>query len=266
LELADVFFDVLDAPSLRSLSPLVFPAHMSQRLLVRQAPSFSDLGAVSQLQSLVDLELNHTAVTTLRGLENLRDVEVLELYDNPLLEDVSALAQLHSTEFFSFDKNPRVRELPVFSDLEGAGFVSIEENAALVSAGSYPKLISLTGSWSGQLQVRNNPLLTALDGFAQLQRADLVRIQFNASLSRVAFPQLRSVSGSLVVTSNPVLDANTATQLAVVQAPLSKIVGNQSAPLLLDPCPWTNDTICDEAPDDVLCAPGTDAADCSSPL
>ncbi|HEU4578489.1 MAG TPA: hypothetical protein VFS67_09555 [Polyangiaceae bacterium] len=261
LELQGGVFELSEVPVLQSLAPLVFPAHL-QDLLVSEAPSLSDPGDVSRLESVVHLQLMGTALTTLQGLENLREVaESVELARNPLLEDVSALAQLRSSPFFTFNDNPRLRELPVFSALEKAYWISIERNAALESAGSYPKLTVVS-----DLRVRDNPALGSLVGFNNLQLSYLIRIQSNASLGHIEFPQLTEVGSSLVVTSNPVLDANTASQFATVHTPLLKITGNQSPPLLLDPCPWTNDSICDEAPQDMLCAPGTDTADCPRPV
>ena len=52
-------------------------------------------------------------------------------------------------------------------------------------------------------------------------------------------------------------------RLEALPARFRKIVGNQPAPLLADPCPWTRDQMCDEPPVDGLCALGTDVSDCS---
>ncbi|MEO8183651.1 MAG: hypothetical protein ABI895_33310 [Deltaproteobacteria bacterium] len=137
--------------------------------------------------------------------------------------------------------------------------------SALFSVSSRVRSATFTSRlscWAGELKVRNNASLRLLDGLAGLEQLDRVLIQGNASLRSIALPGLRRVTQSLVITSNPRLDPSTATTLSTVQATLSKIVGNDGAPQLRDPCPWLEDTICDAPPSDTLCAEGSDSVDC----
>jgi hypothetical protein len=266
LELDDILLEVNDAPRLQSLRPLVFPARMSQRLLLRRVPSLSDLGDISRLESIVDLDLNQTALTHLDELASLRSALILQVVNNPLLQDVSALSGLVSTEFFTFYGNPQLLQLPAFPALSGVGTLTIEDNERLESIGSYPLLTWMGGGWSGELKVRNNASLQQVDGLAGLEQTDRVLIQANAKLRSITLPGLRRVTQSLVVTSNPELDPSAVTALAAVQATVAKLVGNDDEPTLRDPCPWLEDNICDAPPHDTLCAEGSDAVDCPIPL
>ncbi|MEY2934224.1 MAG: hypothetical protein RL033_4973 [Pseudomonadota bacterium] len=266
LELDDIMLEVYDAPRLQSLRPLVFPARMNHRLHLRQVPSLIDLGDISRLQSIEDLELNQTGLTHLDELVSLRSALILQLVNNPLLQEVSALSSLESTELFTFYGNPQLLQLPAFPVLSGVGNLTIEDNERLESIGSYPLLTWMVGGWNGELKVRNNASLQQIDGLAGLEQTDRVVIQANAKLRSIALPGLRSVTQSLVVTSNPELDPGAATALAGVRATVAKLVGNDGGPTLRDPCPWLEDTICDAPPYDTLCAEGSDAVDCPIPL
>lgn len=265
LALDRVVLDLSDNANLETLQPLVFPPAMLGRLLVRSNPKLASLGDFGGVESLEYLHVQGSALTDLDDLVSLRRALVLQVNDNPLLRDAQGLASVQWTHFFLFAQHPEVTVLPDFGGMVQAGFVSISQNAQLRALPSFPLLTQLSGDWSGELILEDNPSLEEIDGFAALESADVIRVQRNESLTRMDLPSLQAVHRRLVVTANPALQAGSLASLAAVAVPDAKVAGNEPDAPLLNPCPWVADEACDAAPTSTLCAAGTDEQDCRRP-
>jgi hypothetical protein len=259
-----IILELTQNPDLATLEPLVVPRDMGGGLLnIGQNAALSDLGALGALEAVETLLVTGTAVTNLDALANLRRVQLIDISSNAALSDASGLAGLESAQSLRFADNPELEALPAFGQLTQAGFVAITGNAKLSAFPAFPQLRQLASEFSGSLGVEDNPSLTELRGLEALESADAVSIRRNARLARVELPALRDVHQSLVVTSNPSLDAASLSSLTALAAPFAKVAGNGPDTALLDPCPWPTDGECDAAPAGALCAVDTDAIDCS---
>jgi hypothetical protein len=85
----------------------------------------------------------------------------------------------------------------------------------------------------------------------------------NPRLREIDFEALERAS-SLRLNSNPELPATSLSFVSRVTADFLKVAGNAGDPLLLDPCPFVDDGVCDAAPYDTLCADATDERDCNA--
>jgi hypothetical protein len=259
-----VNFEVSENDTLTTLQPLVVPRDMGRGLLhIRGNDALSDLGALGSLESLDTLIVNGTALTNLDALSSLRRASSVQISSNPTLVDARGLDGVESAQTLYFTDNPEIEALPAFGQLGQAGFVVITGNAKLSAFPAFPQLEQLASEWSGRLVVEDNPSLAELRGLEALESADSVSIRRNASLARIELPALSDVRQSLVVTSNPALDAASLAALTALATPFAKIAGNAPDATLLDPCPWPVDGECDAAPAGTLCAAETDELDCS---
>jgi hypothetical protein len=257
-------FEATENPNLATLDPLVVPRDMGRGLLhFGGNAALSDLGALGSLEIVDTLLVTGTALTQLDALSNLRRVASVEVSFNPALADARGLAGLESTRALYFTDNAAIESLPAFERMVRAGLVVITGNAKLSAFPAFPQLEQLASDFSGRLVVEDNPSLAELRGLDVLASVDAVSIRRNASLTRIELPALHDVYQSLVVTSNPALDAPSLAALTAVVAPFAKIAGNEPDAALLDPCPWPTDGECDAAPAATLCAADTDELDCS---
>jgi hypothetical protein len=264
LLLYGIGLELTENPKLTTLEPLVVPRDMGPGLLhLFGNGALSNIAALASLESVTNLLVSGTALTQLDALINLRRVLLIEVSFNPALNDASGLGNLESARAFRVSDNPELGTLPAFERMAQAGLVVITANAALAAFPAFPALEQLEGEFEGRLVVEDNPALTELRGLDALESADAVSIRRNASLTRISLPALQGVHQSLVVTSNPALDAASLSSLAAVAAPFAKIAGNEPDAALLDPCPWPADGECDAAPTGTLCAAATDELDCS---
>lgn len=69
---------------------------------------------------------------------------------------------------------------------------------------------------------------------------------------------------TLAIHANPALSAASLPFLAAVQAQSIEIAGDAGDPTLLSPCPFIDDSVCDTAPYDTLCAEASHQRDCNA--
>lgn len=195
----DVTITGNDIINLDSLYPIV---SIENGLSIVECDKLSSISGLSNLQNLYDLEINKAnslkslsgleginsvnycsivytdSLSSLNGLDNLRNInDRFALYQNNSLVDISALANLDtiSRAFIAF--NHRLKNL---NDLQNVkycyGDLHIEQNDSLVDA-IFNNLV-----YSGDLRIDNN-----------------------AMLENISFPNLISVSQDLTIIDNPQL-------------------------------------------------------------
>lgn len=164
------------------------------------------------------------AVTSLAGLSDLREVGILEIRYNPVLESLAGIEDLERVDHLIIVGNNLVTQLPEFPKLE-LGIVTIKANDVLTSLGSFPAaaqlsrleiaaneaLVDLGGfpalsTVTGDVLLNNNLAVTNFAGLEGLTSigGDL-HIEDNAGLTSLAELGVESVAKDLRVVSNPAL-------------------------------------------------------------
>ncbi len=237
---------------LTSLRGLTLPAEM--RSVEVSGVNLIDLSALANVTRIPEqLRVVSTAVESLSALSALREVNSLGVFSNAALIDADGLGGLEASDYLQIYDSPGLTTLPVFSSLARVGALSISDLPALSGSLSFPLL-----GEAAQLFIENNPALEtvslpALTGIARLA------IRNNQSLSSLDVPALARAS-QITIVNNPALDVRALATVIALQASSSKIglnAGGQEPPR--SPCPWTNDSECDEG---LLCAQFSDGADC----
>jgi hypothetical protein len=264
-----------DSPGLRDLSGLEGLADPSQVILNKlpdlvsidalQLPgklawlALQDVPQLSSAEGLRSVGVVDTVILVNTGLERLdvlarQRIRSLSVTGNSRLIDVTGLAAVEQLELSG---NALLSSLALPQRINGLQTLTIERN---------PLLQSITGldqvSFLDALQVRDNPALAIvrLPGLESLSRLDVAR---NPSLTSIELPVLIQPVQKLVVVSNTSLPPSSLFSIAG-RAVAAKLAGNQGEPRGLDPCPYLRDDYCDAAPNDNLCARGTDQFDCGN--
>ncbi|MCA0959961.1 cadherin repeat domain-containing protein [Muricauda ruestringensis] len=139
-----------------------------------------DLSSLSTLETIGgDLAISATStLQTLEGLNNIGNVNKCIIFNNPNIEDISALQGILVKNFINVSYNPKITSLGVFSEIESleSGF-RITENNSLTSLQGFNNLISTGGG---------------------------IRISQNENLNNVFdLNSLTTIGGSLVFNNNP---------------------------------------------------------------
>ena len=161
-------------------------------------------------------------VTDLSGLAHLREVGILEIRFNPLLDSLAGLEQLERIGTLIITNNAVLPELPAFPALADVNTIEITGNDALVDIGGFPALTSVgaleissngaltdysgfeaLASTSGDVELWDAPLITDLTGFTALTEiGGGLRIEDMGGLTSLAGMPVTSVGGDLRIVSN----------------------------------------------------------------
>jgi hypothetical protein len=238
--------------------PLLTP---TATLYVYDSPAFGDLAALAPLTDVGSIALVRTGITDLNSLANLRRVEVVQLWENPLLEQVDALGALEGFTTLSLVGSPSLRSLPSFENVASGCLscpglsVDISGLAALTTLGPWPWL-----EHAESVTINGNPALTSIV-LPDLKSASGLWITGNARLGALDLSGLAQTYRVEIRGNGALDDAALAPLRGLAPPEATKILSNLGGPARLDPCPWQNDGLCDESGGD--CAPGTDASsDC----
>lgn len=211
----------------------------TRNLTLSNNPDLIHVDAVGQVGGLKNLfVIGNSKLERLPDLEATRDLDILQIMNNPALRNVPRFGPLTRFLQFGIQGNPALEraEFPALSavaqSLERGAFFAILENAALTQ-------ISAAGlTDTGSLTIAANP-----------------------ALASAAFPILQAVPGRLTIVDNAVLPGTSLGTLLTVPTSARKIASNQGDTPLTS-CPYTNDDYCDETSN--VCAPGSDFVDCSN--
>ncbi|WP_127142054.1 cadherin repeat domain-containing protein [Flagellimonas marinaquae] len=139
-----------------------------------------DLSSLNTLETIGgNLAISATStLQTLEGLNNIGNVNKCIIFDNPNIEDISALEGIMVTSFINVSYNPKITSLGVFSNIQ-----SLESG----------------------IQITENNSITSLQGFNNLiSTGGGVRIVQNENLNNVFdLNSLTTIGGSLVFNNNP---------------------------------------------------------------
>ena len=238
---------LLSGAELRSVRPLSGLRYLDE--LQVGDTSLVDLTGLENVRGLVNLRVqNNIDLESLNGLVLQDPANYVTITDNPALRDVTSLGPLREVWTLEIARNPQLTEVPVFFQLVFVESFQLTDNAALRAAPEFPSI-----TWISTLNISFN---TALERFAfpALQIADTLTVTGNPSLVEVGLPLL-SEAGYVNIYYNQQLDGVALGEsLAGVTASELRVAPDQTQSVL-DPCPWTTDTLCDEFGQ---CAPGTD--------
>jgi hypothetical protein len=238
-------------PRLRSLAHLRLPAEMTE-VTVEDCP-VEDLSAFSAVDSVRSLRLIRTGLKDLGALAGLRTGDVLLLLNNPELVDATGLSSLQEVTSFDVHDNPVLTLLPEVASVRRLGSMSIAGNATLSLGPRFPAL-----RFAESISIDGNARLQAVTGLASLRSVRTLEIRDNPSLEELDLSTLQTIDQSLYIAHNERLSAADLVPALANPPSAMKIAANLDQPTLLDPCPWSTDEVCDAAPLDSLCAPGTD--------
>jgi hypothetical protein len=154
-----------------------------------------DLSSLNTLETIGgNLAISATStLQTLEGLNNIGNVNKCIIFNNPNIEDISALQGIMVASFINVSFNPKITSLGVFSDIESLeSGIEITENNSLTSLQGFNNLISTGGgikiaqnenlnnvfdlnsltTIGGSLFFNNNPNLINLNGLNNLQTVE----------------------------------------------------------------------------------------------
>ena len=285
---------------LTSLEPLRYVAAPPSRptINISDNPKLTDVQAIAGLTEVFMLKVAALPLQTLDVLKDLRVAAYsVDISANPALVDAS-LPSLEVVSRLYVGYNAALTTGPELTRVRGLQFLELYGNPELLNAPRFPSLIGTEPESANgpQIRVVDNPKLQRLDGFPVLSAASGIDIVNNSSLTSVDFGtltqlnipppgmavgepgallvhdnaslaslnanQLGAISGTLTITSNPLLPQSSLERLGELGATSVKIGGNQGSTRPLDSCPWADDHNCDERPISSLCADGTDFNDC----
>jgi hypothetical protein len=208
-----------------------------------------DLSGLENVRGVTNLVIqNNIELDNLSGLFLEDLINYVTILDNPTLRDATSLDSLRQAWVIEIARNPQLTGLPVFSQLTFLDTFILTDNAALVATPEFPSIANLV-----TLTIWTNAALERIT-FSALEYATAISIFGNPSLVEINLPLL-SQAGYANVYYNQQLDGVALGQsLAGVITSTLRVAPDQTQ-LMLDPCPWTTDTQCDES---VLCAIGTD--------
>jgi hypothetical protein len=119
------------------------------------------------------LTVRDTRATSLQGLQGLRSVRGLSIWNNPVLRDVSALKGLAQARFVHLHGN---RELGSPRGLESLG----ELDELVIQRSGFMTLDGLDGLRRvGRLELRDNPKLVSMAALNRLRDAQEVKLEKN---------------------------------------------------------------------------------------
>jgi hypothetical protein len=287
---------------LTSLEPLRYVAAPPSRPTIElwDNPKLTDLQAIAGLTDVFRLRIVAMPLQTLdlfkdlrvaaydirivenqalvdASLPSLEVVQILDIYGNAALATAPELTRLRSLQRMELSDNPELLNAPRFPSLIGTEpdnangpEIRVMNNSKLQRLDGFPVLSAASG-----IHIVDNPSLTSVD-LGTLTQINIplmgalvsygdpggLMVQGNASLVSLDADQLGTISGPLTITFNPLLPQSSLERLSgLVGATHVKIGGNQGSTLLA-PCPWVDDSTCDEPPTSSLCADGTDVNDC----
>lgn len=257
-EISNVFIDDNDELlTLDGLDAVLW--HDKLGLTLNSNDRLTDIGALAGANELASLSLRDDIdLTSLAGLESLTSVAGLfELVHNTQLGDLGALGKLQSVGELGILGEQSFDNLAPLSALTTAGKIYVVFSN-IVEIGPLPALSEVDS-----LSLVSNLSLGDLKGLGALKTVtNSLTIDKNGIQTIDDLVSLTSVGGDLVIVRNAFLpqDATAQWGAALDVGGTRKIAGNMGAEAPADPCPWTDDGVCDE--DLGICAGGSDPADC----
>jgi len=142
------------------------------------------------------------AVTSLAGLSELREVGILDLRFNPVLDSFVGIEGLERVDHLIITGDNKVANLPEFPNLV-VGRLTIASNEILEDLGGFPAVTSLT-----RLEIDSNIALTDLSGLDALESitGDMLLTNSPIFVDYANLGALISVGGSVDIQDNSELD------------------------------------------------------------
>ncbi|MCY0988631.1 hypothetical protein OV203_15970 [Nannocystis sp. ILAH1] len=214
-------------------------------LLVTDNPSLrsAELPALRAVETL--------SIVANASLESLAGFSALEAVKAALIEDNDALEEIRwtapGTSWLMITDNARLERIDgAASSLTADGRLHITLNPALQTVTGFGAVESLAG-----LMLEENEALPGLAAFSALARIGDLAVVRNAAFTGpdAWFPALAEVSGNLSMYGNLSLLPVTADSLLarITVGGEIRVGDNLGEDTELDPCPWSEDGICDAA-------------------
>lgn len=171
---------------------------------VRETSSkdFQGMECLERVSSFLEIRGN-SALTSLSGLERLRQVGTLGVLDNPVLADIMGLSSLAIVESrLTINGNPALTSLRGLEALTDVGEdLEISENAALVDLGGLNAVSLVVGS----LIIASNNNLVTCEGLTELVTVGGLNVWSNDNLQSLAGLESITELGPLRITANPAI-------------------------------------------------------------
>ncbi len=245
---------------LRSLAGLSIDGQLSV-LALSGSPLIEDVEVLRRLTAIENrLDIGDLGLRDVGVLENLREAAGAGIsVRSDTIVDITGLGGLRSVGALSIG-GPALTTVPEFSELATMGSFSLSGVTRLESSPSFP----LVTSMPGRLEISFNEGLVSMTGFSSLESVGTLHVYGNPALLDLAFGSLREATDELMIANNPSLDGgDVATAFAAVEGAAMRRIAPDQAGVTQQPCPWTDDFLCDEdmwIPGTVarMCAPGAD--------
>lgn len=147
-----------------------FVTYDAMRVTLVSNPALVDLSALAGADVLAGLEISdNDALVSLAGLENLERVDgTAQIRGNAQLQDLSALAALHTVETLELAGNPALTGLSGLSGLQHVQYLELGDLGALTSLAGLDGLVEVH-----RLNLNESDSLTSLAGLPPLTLAAL---------------------------------------------------------------------------------------------
>lgn len=248
---------------IENLSPLTTLGDIRGTFVLIDNPRLVDLLASGDELSVGGLHIaENPRLRSFRRFASVRGVlESVSISGNGRLQSLAGLEWIETvTSYLIVQGNHSLRDLEGLASLRSVPSISVEANDRMVDVSG---LRSLVGDIEGHLAVVDNDAMISMALPASLTELGGLLVQGNENLERLDSGGLSVVAGSVEILSNPHLSAAEIDGfLARIAAGRTKVDGNEGATRLQRPCPWVDDSQCDEPPDSDFCAAGTDENDC----
>ncbi|MBF8150342.1 T9SS type A sorting domain-containing protein [Winogradskyella sp. F6397] len=195
----------------------------------------NDIVDLSPLQQIISIENSglyindNSQLTTLDGLQNIDDASLIEIVNNPLLANITAIDDIETVYNFKIINNDALIEIPPLQITQANNF-EISNNIGLTSLAGLSNLTTV----NGPVLIDNNDALANLAGLENLTTAANLGITGNEVLVQIdALTNLQSYLNTLFITLNPsLLNINGLAGLLGVSGTIG--ISNNAALLHLD--------------------------------
>ncbi|WP_084439543.1 T9SS type A sorting domain-containing protein [Dyadobacter alkalitolerans] len=134
--------------------------------------TLAGLGNLTRIAAVMTIQ-NNSKLTSLYGLNGLKELGYLALYDNPLLNDLVALTGLSTTEGIHIRNNASLAALTGLEGITAVNVVgvSIEDNNLLESLDGLRNLVTTPILW-----IDNNRALSSMNTLSKINPATLQQV------------------------------------------------------------------------------------------